>query len=44
MRQYVEDRIVKVIFVRSAENEVDTFTKKMFKKHATKNLASVDRK
>ena len=44
VRQYVEDRIVKVIFVQSAENEVDTFTKKMFKKHATKNLASVDRK
>ena len=44
--QYVEDRIVKVIFVQSADNKADTFTKnvsgKIFKRHATKNLASVD--
>ena len=46
VRQYVEDEIVKVVFVQSAENEADTFTKnvssKIFKRHATKNLASVN--
>ena len=48
VRQYVEDGIIKVIFVRSAENEADTFTKNVrcviFRKHATKNLIDVNHK
>ena len=48
MRQYIEDGIVKVVFVQSAENKADTFTKnvsgKIFKRDATKNLTSVNRK
>ena len=48
VRQYVEDGIVKVLFVQSVENKADTFTKnvsgKIFKKHTTKNLVSVDHK
>ena len=45
-RQYVEEGIVKVIFVQSAENKADTFTKNVSGNflNATKNLASVDRK
>ena len=46
VRQYVEDGVVKVIFIRSEENEADTFTKnvsgKIFRRHAIKNLESVD--
>ena len=48
VRQYVEDEIVKVNFVRFKDNKADTFTKNVsgniFKRHATKNLSSVDRK
>ena len=48
VRQYVEDGIIKVNFVRSADNEADTFTKnvsgKIFRKHATKNLISTNGK
>ena len=46
VRQYVEDGVVKIIFVRSEENKADTFTKnvsgKIFRKHAIRNLESVD--
>ena len=48
VRQYVEDGIIKVNFVRSTDNEADTFTKnvsgKIFRKHATKNLISTNGK
>ena len=44
--QYVEDGVVKVIFICSEENEADTFTKnvsgKIFRRLAIKNLESVD--
>ena len=43
---YVEDGIVKVIFVRSSENKADTFTKNLsgdiLNKYRTKNLTNVD--
>ena len=48
VRQYVEEGIVKIVFIRSEENEADTFTKNVngsiFEKHATKNLRSTLRK
>ena len=48
VQQYVEDGIIKVIFVRLAENEADMFTKNVqgviFRKHATKNLINVNHK
>ena len=48
VRPYVEDGIIKVNFVRSTDNEADTFTKnvsgKIFRKHATKNLISTNGK
>ena len=48
VRQFVEDGVVKIIFVRSADNEADIFTKnvsrKIFEKHATRNLTEVSQK
>ena len=48
VRQYIEDGIIKIIFVRSVNNEADTFTKNVrgviFRKHATKNLSDVNHK
>ena len=48
VRQYVEDGIIKINFVRSTDNEADTFTKnvsgKIFNKHATKNLVNTNGK
>ena len=42
VREYVEDGVIKIVFVRSEDNEADTFTKNttgvIFSKHATKNL------
>ena len=44
----MEDRVVKIVFVRLADNEVNVFTKnvsgKIFKRHATKNLTEVGQK
>ena len=38
MREYIEDGIVKVVFVRSEKNDADLFTKNLngetFKKHS----------
>ena len=48
VQQYVEDSIAKVIFVQSEDNKADTFTKnvsgKIFQRHTTKNLSSIDPK
>ena len=44
VRQYVEDGLVKIVFVKSEENEADIYTKNIygtiFKKHAMKSLDS----
>ena len=48
VRNYVEDGIVKIIFVKSELNESDIYTKNVsgaiFRQHATKNLESIERK
>ena len=48
VRQYVEDGMVKIIFVRSEENSADTYTKnttgKIFKRHALRGMGSSDEK
>ena len=45
VRQFIEDGILKIVFVKSADNEADVFTKnvsnKIFERHATKNLVDV---
>ena len=48
VRQYVEDGMVKIIFVRSEENSADTYTKnttgKTFKRHALRGMGASDEK
>ena len=46
--QFIEDGILKIVFVKSEDNEAGVFTKnvnnKIFKQHATKNLVDVGQK
>jgi hypothetical protein len=46
VRQFVEDGIIKVVFVKSEDNEADIFTKNttedLFKKHAKKMIDKVE--
>ena len=46
--QFVEEGVVKIVFVRSADNKADVFTNnvsgKIFERHATKNLTEVSQK
>ena len=48
VRQFIKDGILKIVFVKLADNEADVFTKnisnKTFERHATKNLVQVGRK
>ena len=46
VREYIEDGIIKVIFVKSEDNDADILTKnpteKIFKRHASKNVEEVE--
>jgi hypothetical protein len=45
VREFIEDGILKVVFVKSEDNEADIFTKnpteELFKKHSMKNVEEV---
>ena len=47
VREFIEDGIIKVIFIRSEDNDADIFTKntteELFKKHSTKNVEAVNK-
>lgn len=46
VREYIEDGIIKIIFIRSEDNDADIFTKntseELFNKHSSKNLEPVE--
>ena len=48
VQKFVEDGVVKIVFVRLTDNEADVFTKnvsgKIFETHATNNLTEVGQK
>jgi hypothetical protein len=48
VREYIEDGIIKVIFVKSEDNDADIFTKnpteKIFKKQAIKMVDKLQKK
>ena len=48
MREYVENGVVKIIFVRSVENDADIFMKNtaraIFEKHMSKYMVTMDGK
>ena len=41
IREYVDQGIVKIVFVKSEDNKADTFTKNLKKDDMDKNLGSV---
>jgi hypothetical protein len=46
VREFIEDGIIKVVFVKSEDNDADIFTKnpteELFKKHSIKNVEEVN--
>ena len=46
VREYIEDGIIKIIFITSEDNDADIFTKntseELFIKHSSKNLEPVE--
>ena len=48
VRQFIEDDIVKIIFIKSEDNDADIYTKNttedLFIKHASKNVESIELK